>query len=274
MWKHFTLAVSFLTLVRLPRTPSDDITPADLAGSFLWYPAVGLLLGACLVAAASLLQTGPPLLIAVLLTALLAILTRGLHLDGLADLADGIGGGYTPERRLEIMKDSRTGAFGALALIFAVLLKSAALYTLVLAHCWSALLLAPVMSRFAMVLGAYQMPHARSSGGLARPFLDHMDMQQLLGAFLLSLTFLALFSINYAVFYLVLATGVRGLAEVPGPPLVGGNDRRRARRSQRNHRNRPAGGFRMLFLWLGRLEVGKITRKSHLQIISEFAFSF
>jgi adenosylcobinamide-GDP ribazoletransferase len=222
MWKHFSLAVSFLTLVRLPWTPSDDITPADLAGSFSWYPAVGLLLGACLVAAASLFQTGPPLLIAVLLTALLAILTRGLHLDGLADLADGIGGGYTPEQRLEIMKDSRTGAFGALALIFAVLLKSAALYTLVLAHCWSALLLAPAMSRFAMVLGAYQMPHARSSGGLARPFLEHMESRQLLVAFLLSITFLALFSIKDAVFYLVLAMACAGLLRFLARRWLGG----------------------------------------------------
>jgi adenosylcobinamide-GDP ribazoletransferase len=222
MWKHFSLAVSFLTLARLPHTPSDGITPADLAGSFSWYPAVGLLLGACLVAVASLLQSGPPLLIAVLLTALLAILTRGLHLDGLADLADGIGGGYTPERRLEIMKDSRTGAFGALALIFGVMLKSAALCTLVPAHCWSAILLAPAMSRFAMVLGAYQMPHARSTGGLARPFLEYINIQQLLGASALSIAFLALFSMKYAVFYLILTMGCAGLLRSLARRCLGG----------------------------------------------------
>ena len=222
MWKHFTLAVSFLTLIRLPYSCQDKITPADLAGSFSWFPIVGLLLGACLVSMASLLHGVPPLLLAVLLTGLLAVLTRGLHLDGLADLADGIGGGYTRERRLEIMKDSRTGAFGALALIFATLLKSAAMYTLVLGHCWSPLLLAPVMSRFAMVLGAYNMPHARSSGGLARPFLEHMDFQQLLGASVLSIILLVIFSLKFAVLYLVLAMACAGLLRFLARRCLGG----------------------------------------------------
>jgi adenosylcobinamide-GDP ribazoletransferase len=222
MWKQFAIAVSFLTLVRLPRTPAEDITPSDLAGSFSWFPVVGLLLGVCLVAVASLLHGAPPFLLAVLLTALLAILTRGLHLDGLADLADGIGGGYTRERRLEIMKDSRTGAFGALALIFAVLLKSTAIYTLLLGHCWSAMLVAPVMSRFAMVLGAYNMPHARSTGGLARPFLEQMDSQQLLGASLLSIAALVFLALKTAAFYLILAVACAGFLRVLARRWLGG----------------------------------------------------
>jgi adenosylcobinamide-GDP ribazoletransferase len=222
MWKHFSIAVSFLTLIRLPRTPSEHITPADLAGSFSWFPLVGLLLGVCLVALASLLHDVPPFLLAVILTALLAILTRGLHLDGLADLADGIGGGYTRERRLEIMKDSRTGAFGALALIFAVLLKSTALYTLILGHCWSPMLVAPVMSRFAMVLGAYNMTHARSTGGLARPFLEHMDFQQLLGASLLSIAVLVFLALKTAAFYLVLAMACAGVLRFLARRWLGG----------------------------------------------------
>jgi adenosylcobinamide-GDP ribazoletransferase len=222
MWKHFTIAVSFLTIVRPPCTPSGEISPADLAKSFTWFPAVGFLLGLCSAAVAWQLQSAPPLLLAVVLTALLAILTRGLHLDGLADLADGIGGGYTPERRLEIMKDSRTGAFGALALIFAVLLKSAALYSLVLGHCWAGMILAPVVSRFAMVLGAYHMPYARSVGGLARPFLEHMDFQQLVGASLLSLVFLVFFSLKFAAIYLGIALACTGLLRLLSRRWLGG----------------------------------------------------
>jgi adenosylcobinamide-GDP ribazoletransferase len=222
MWNHFTTAVSFLTLFRLPSSASHNIAPADLAGSFSWFPLVGLMLGGCSVAAAVLLQGVPPPALAVLITALLAILTRGLHLDGLADLADGIGGGYTRERRLEIMKDSRTGAFGALALVFAVLLKSAAMLTLVLGHCWAAMLLAPVMGRFAMVLGAYKMPHARSVGGLARPFLEHMDFQQVLGASLLSITLLVFFSLKLAAFYLVIAAACAGLMRFLARRWLGG----------------------------------------------------
>jgi adenosylcobinamide-GDP ribazoletransferase len=222
MWKHFTIAFSFLTLVRLPYTPSHNITPVDLARSFSWFPLVGLMLGACSVAVAVLLQGAPPLLLAVSLTALQALLTRGLHLDGLADLADGIGGGYSRERRLEIMKDSRTGAFGALALIFAVLLKSTAMFSLVLGHCWSAMLLAPVMSRFAMVLGAYNMPHARNNGGLARPFLEQMDFQQLAGASLLAVTLLILFSLKLAAFYLILTMACAGSMKFLARRWLGG----------------------------------------------------
>ncbi len=211
MWKHFSIAVSFLTIFRPPGTPSEMAAPSDLAASFSWFPLVGLLLGLCMVTPAFLLQNMPPLLLAVLLTALLAVLTRGLHLDGLADLADGVGGGYSIERRLEIMKDSRTGAFGALALIFAVLLKSAALYTLLLDHCWSGMLLAPALSRFSMVLGAYKMPYARSAGGLGKPFLEHMGFQPLLIAFLLSISLLFLIEMKSALFQLALAMGCAGL---------------------------------------------------------------
>jgi adenosylcobinamide-GDP ribazoletransferase len=222
MWKYFTLAVSFLTLFRLPGTPSENITPTDLARSFSWFPAVGLLLGVCLVAMATLLNGAPPFLLAVLLTALLAVLTRGLHLDGLADLADGIGGGYTRERRLEIMKDSRTGAFGALALIFAVLLKSTAMYTLLLGHCWSALVAVPAMSRFAMVLGAYNMPHARSTGGLAKPFLEQMGFRQLLEASLLSVAILVLLAMKTAAFLLILVAACSVILRILARRWLGG----------------------------------------------------
>jgi adenosylcobinamide-GDP ribazoletransferase len=222
MWNHFTIAVSFLTIFRLPYTAAQMATPADLAGSFSWFPLVGLMLGLGMVALTHLFQSAPPLLLAVILTAYLAIMTRGLHLDGLADLADGIGGGYSAERRLEIMKDSHTGAFGALALVFAVLLKSAAIYTLVLGHCWPGMLLAPALSRFAMVLGAYRMPYARTAGGLGKPFLEGMDSQQLLVAFSLSVMFLVLFSMKFGVFYLGISMGCAGLMRFLARRWLGG----------------------------------------------------
>jgi adenosylcobinamide-GDP ribazoletransferase len=222
MWKHLAVAVSFLTIFRLPWTSSEIASPADLARSFSWFPLVGLMLGLCVVAPVYILQSGPPFVLAVLVAALLAVLTRGLHLDGLADVADGIGGGYTPERRLEIMKDSRTGPFGALALIFAVLLKVAALYTLILSHCWFAILLAPVLSRLAMVLGAYKMPYARRVEGLAKPFLEHMELQQLLAASLLSVLFLVFLSMRFAPFFLGIVVVCAGLSRFFARRWLGG----------------------------------------------------
>ena len=81
-----------------------------------------------------------------------------------ADLADGIGGGYTAERRLEIMKDSATGAFGALAVVLAILLKTSAIYSLIIAKGWIFLAVVPAMSRFAIVVAAYKSPCARTTG--------------------------------------------------------------------------------------------------------------
>ncbi len=222
MWRELGIAVSFLTVFRLPWTSWEPASPADLARSFAWFPLVGLVLGLFTVAPAYLLQNGPPLVLAVLVAALLAVLTRGLHLDGLADLADGVGGGYTPERRLEIMKDSRTGPFGALALVFAVILKVAALNTLILSHCWFAILLTPALSRMAMVLGAYKMPYARRVEGLAKPFLEHMELQQLLSASLLSILILVLLGLRSAPLFLGIVVVCAGLSRYFARRWLGG----------------------------------------------------
>lgn len=88
-------------------------------------PGVGLVLGA--VAALALLLPGPPLLGAALALGLLAVLTRGLHLDGLADLADGLGSGKPAPQALDIMKKSDIGPFGVLALVLTLLVQAAAL---------------------------------------------------------------------------------------------------------------------------------------------------
>ena len=103
--------MTFLTI--FPVSRNLDRGSRDLSNSRAFYPAVGLLLGLVLVAVeegSSRLFTEP--LTAALLVATLVIVTRALHLDGLMDVCDGLFGGFTPERRLEIMRDSRVGAFG------------------------------------------------------------------------------------------------------------------------------------------------------------------
>ncbi len=186
MWSRLALAFSFLTLLRLPFASRQPARDEDLAACFTFFPVVGAFLGLGMaLSALALHSVMPPMVLAVLLTTLLAITTRGLHLDGLADLADGLGGGYTPERRLAIMKDSRIGAFGTLALILFLFMKVAALHTLLLQSAWAPLLLTPALSRLAMVLTAYRMPYARKEGGLGRPFLQSMTRTHLVGALIL-----------------------------------------------------------------------------------------
>lgn len=208
MWSHFGTALSFLTLFRLPFTSPRTLTPQELAESFSFFPPVGLILGFCYALPARALSAlVPSLLLAVAITALTAVLTRALHLDGLADLADGVGGGYNPERRLEIMKDSRTGAFGALAIALAVAFKVAALDAVIRAEAFLPLLLVPVVSRLAMVLAAYRSPYARKEGGLGKPFLEHIARRHLLTA--LGLTAVSAFLVQpvFGLFALALAAG-------------------------------------------------------------------
>jgi adenosylcobinamide-GDP ribazoletransferase len=182
MLKSLSTALSFLTIIRLPFTRSI-FTAEELAASFSCFPLAGLALGLTCYASAFFLRNHvPALLLSVLIPALMVLLTRGLHLDGLADFADGIWGGATPERRLEIMKDSRSGAFGVLALIFAIALKIASVVTLISVNHLTPLLIAPVFSRFAMVAAAYGSPYARSKG-LGKPFLEHMRKEHLILAF-------------------------------------------------------------------------------------------
>lgn len=207
MWNRFATALCFLTILPCPFRSQHQPTAEDaLAQSFATFPVVGLILGmCCLVLAHALRLWTPPLLLATLVTALMIILSRGLHLDGLADLADGVGGGYTTERRLAIMKDSRTGTFGSLALILAVVGKVAAYHTLLLSQYWTAILLIPALSRFAMVLTAYNSPYARPEGGLGKPFLQHMTASQVRIATITSALFALLLMPAYGMLYLVAA---------------------------------------------------------------------
>ncbi len=106
----------------------------------------------------------------VLETAWLAFLTRGLHLDGLADTADGLGGGNARERVLLIMKDSHVGAFGVTALMLVLLLKSACFSGLSRTGSWQVIVLAPCFSRFSLAVLAPLSRYARPEGGLGQAF--------------------------------------------------------------------------------------------------------
>ncbi|MHC1744409.1 MAG: adenosylcobinamide-GDP ribazoletransferase [Syntrophobacteraceae bacterium] len=177
------LAFSFLTLIPIPSRWLASVTTSDLARSFAVFPFVGFTLGVILTVPAWLLaDTGSSLLHATMLASLLCFLTRALHLDGLADVADGFGGGYTPERRLEIMKDSRTGAFGVAAIVFLVALKISALDVLISRHTWGLIAFGPLVGRFAMVVSAYGSHYARKEGGLGQSFIDYISGTHLLTA--------------------------------------------------------------------------------------------
>jgi adenosylcobinamide-GDP ribazoletransferase len=160
-------AIGFLTLLPLGREWPDR-TPPRAVG---WYPVVGLLLGAPAagaVWAAGRLTGHAPVRGAVLVGALVvagwALMTRFLHWDGLADTFDGLWGGRTAEQRLEIMRDSRIGSFGAAAMLMVALVQVGAIADFVAEGVWWPLLVAPVVGRVAVSLSAWTMPAARREG--------------------------------------------------------------------------------------------------------------
>jgi adenosylcobinamide-GDP ribazoletransferase len=163
------LAVTLLTAIPLPggagRAPSRRAAAAAMA----WAPVVGLLLGAVaagvLELAARLGHTGP-LLAAVLAVTALALLTRGLHLDGLADLADGLGSRKPAEAALAIMKRSDIGPFGVVTLVLTLGIQVAALAQAeALGRGVPAVLAAAVAGRLALTWACRRgVPAARGSG--------------------------------------------------------------------------------------------------------------
>ena len=151
------------------RTPSQQ----QISDSRAYYPIVGLLLGLALVG----LERGarevfPVILTAALLLVFLVVITRGLHLDGFMDVCDGLFGGFTRERRLEIMRDSNVGSFAVAGAAALLILKYAALLSLLIIVSpgkeWS-LLLFPMLSRWSMVVLLGAFPYVRAAG-LGSPF--------------------------------------------------------------------------------------------------------
>lgn len=171
---EFWLALSFLTTIPTPVIPFVE---GGLGRSAKWFPLVGLVLGLILAGSHWLLRLVlPESVTAVLIIALWAWLTGGLHLDGLADCGDGLLVAASRERRLEILKDSRLGAFGAILLVLFLLLKVTAVTALPIPNL--ALILAPVLGRW-FILVAARLPSARP-GGMGDSFAASLTPRALL----------------------------------------------------------------------------------------------
>jgi adenosylcobinamide-GDP ribazoletransferase len=166
--KPILAALQFMTILPLRIT----LTRRDLERAPIWFPFAGLLVGLG-VAAMDWVGVGllPSTVANVLTIAMLAAVTGGLHLDGLADTADGFFSARPRERVLEIMGDSRIGAMGVLGVIFILGLKVAALSEMQGALRWSALVFAPLAGRSVQLAVMSLLPYARGEDGIASLFL-------------------------------------------------------------------------------------------------------
>lgn len=160
-WYAFWAALQFLTI--LPPFVKRPFTTAEMGASLAFYPLVGLLFGVVLVAFRQLtLGTLPSTVSAALTLALWVVLSGALHLDGFLDTCDGLLGGWTPEKRLEILRDEYHGAYALAGGVLLLLTKYSLLATSGFPDL--ALLLAPAYGRWGMVMAILGFPYARREG--------------------------------------------------------------------------------------------------------------
>ncbi|MBI3957644.1 MAG: adenosylcobinamide-GDP ribazoletransferase [Chloroflexi bacterium] len=183
-WRELHLALTFLTTVPLPDLPAEALSSfrGSTGRAFAWYPLVGLLIG-LLLAGGVWLLVWTPLGAAVqagLLLLLWVGITGGLHLDGVMDSCDALFAPVSVERRLAILKDVHTGAFGVIGLFFVLGLKWALLADLVeRSAVWPALLLAPLWGRWILVWAAQRFPYARTGKSLGGAMTAGLSRREL-----------------------------------------------------------------------------------------------
>jgi adenosylcobinamide-GDP ribazoletransferase len=167
-YKELLAAIRFLSVIPMPGEKSIFADMRDEPNVVIgceYFPLVGLLLALLLwVLLMALSVLAVQLLIAAILVVVLTILTGGLHLDGLMDACDGLLGGGTRERKLEIMRDSRVGSFGVLGGVCILLLKFALFASFNIHLLPYALLVALPAARWAMVVVLRLFPPARQTG--------------------------------------------------------------------------------------------------------------
>ena len=184
----FWIALQFLTIIPMPFKKEPEMR--EIASSLVFFPIVALLIGLLLFLANwGLGEVFSPVVTAAFTLLVWILISGAMHLDGLADSCDGLAGN-TAEKRLEIMKDSHTGAFGVVGISLLLLVKFAAIVSLS-GWEWEALVLAPVFGTWAMVLAITVFPYARKNG-VGQAFKQGATIFKLLIATIITLAAAAL----------------------------------------------------------------------------------
>lgn len=182
------LGIAFSFLTRIPVRVRVE-SGADLGRSVAWFPTVGAVIGLGVGVVSVLLAVMlPPLVAALLAVGVGMMVTGAFHEDGLADTFDGLAGGYTPQRRLEIMKDSRLGTFGAAALFVAVGSKAGLLAALLDQPWWRVVMITAAAGAASRALSVWWMPRVKAaSPGFGSEYLDAVTTRSVVLAGLVGL---------------------------------------------------------------------------------------
>jgi adenosylcobinamide-GDP ribazoletransferase len=162
--RRFFHALQFLT--RLPAPRFSEFSPEDLSRSAVWFPLVGLLIGTALAGAVWVGGHASPWIGALFGLVVWVWITGGLHLDGLADVADGLAAAHrSPERFLEVLRDPHIGAFGAIAIAVQLIAKLVLLAALSGTLALPALVLVPAWARWGTLVWSLTVPPLASGSG-------------------------------------------------------------------------------------------------------------
>lgn len=167
--KPFFAAIQFLTVIPFPKSFVGG--ERELEKSVPFFPIIGLLLGIFIAVFDHIIGLMlPPLPVSVITAIAMTGISGGLHMDGLADTADGFFSARPRERVLDIMRDSRTGVMGVVAVVFLIILKISLLMSLPPAFRFSIILMMPLAGRCSLVMMMRTLPYVRHQGGLATAF--------------------------------------------------------------------------------------------------------
>ena len=226
----FITAMRTLTILPMPGKDAERV-----ANALYYFPLVGALIGALVTLAAWLLGgvLAWPVGAGVAGVFVSAWITRGLHLDGLSDTVDGFYGATARLPRLEIMKDHHVGAFGAVAIVLVLLIKSAALAQLAIYGQWVWIPVPFILARLIQVLLAVTLPYARNEGGKAEAFVKQASASHFIVAstgalvlcgLLIQLSGLALFVFTFIIGYFLAKWMKRVFGGVTGDLLGFSNE--------------------------------------------------
>ncbi len=190
------LVTALRTLTVLPIPGKEAVR---FCSALHWFPVVGLLLGLIQAGAGYLsMAAGWSEFAAAVVLLAGVLLTRGIHVDGFADVADGFFGGGNVERRLRIMKDPAVGSFGALSLVLLFIFKWVVLVKLISLGLYDWIVSGVVLARLSQVLLASSLPYARNEGGTASGFVDGAGPLHLVSS--VSISFIILFVLFNGIF--------------------------------------------------------------------------
>lgn len=198
------LITAFMFLTRLPMPVLKDFQPQDSGRALAYFPVVGLAIGLLMLLIEQLIPM-PPLVLAAVLLTFWVFITGGLHIDGLADSADGwLGGTGDKERSLEIMKDPRCGSAALMAVGCLLIIKFAALASLLEQGQLVALLLAPLIGRCVPLILFLTTPYVRKDG-LAQHFITYSS-KPAVATVLLAMLLLCFISLSLTTALIVLSS--------------------------------------------------------------------